>query len=199
MRYLYVVALVLWVGGLIVAGAVVAPSVFGVLQAWNATDGRVLVSASALGLQMTGSLAFKSAYNLRKTNPRMWMLNESGIPDVIEAVHWDPWIARTTGRRFSQLAYFTELAEEVLDRVERTALLVLVPVGPVEHRGRHRHALAQVLRQSEHFLVAQLVKVLLTTADLVVDLGVCDKRRAVVTGQRLIAGDKIDDREPAVN
>lgn len=42
MRYLYVVALVLWVGGLIVAGALVAPSVFGVLQAWNATEGRVL-------------------------------------------------------------------------------------------------------------------------------------------------------------
>ena len=29
LRYLYVVALVLWVGGLIVAGALVAPSVFG--------------------------------------------------------------------------------------------------------------------------------------------------------------------------
>jgi hypothetical protein len=42
LRYLYVVALVLWVGGLIVAGALVAPSVFGVLQAWNATQGRVL-------------------------------------------------------------------------------------------------------------------------------------------------------------
>jgi len=42
LRYLYVVALVVWVGGLIVAGALVAPSVFGVLQAWNATEGRVL-------------------------------------------------------------------------------------------------------------------------------------------------------------
>src|SRR5690242_1430371 len=42
LRYLYVVALVLWVGGLIVAGALVAPSVFGVLQAWNQTEGRVL-------------------------------------------------------------------------------------------------------------------------------------------------------------
>jgi len=42
LRYLYVVALVLWVGGLIVAGAVVAPSVFGVLQAWNQSQGRVL-------------------------------------------------------------------------------------------------------------------------------------------------------------
>jgi uncharacterized membrane protein len=42
LRYLYVVALVLWVGGLFVAGALVAPSVFGVLQAWNETQGRVL-------------------------------------------------------------------------------------------------------------------------------------------------------------
>ena len=42
MRYLYVVALVVWVGGLIVAGAIVAPSVFGVLQAWNPAEGRVL-------------------------------------------------------------------------------------------------------------------------------------------------------------
>ena len=42
LRYLYVVALVLWVGGLISAGALVAPSVFGVLQAWNAAEGRVL-------------------------------------------------------------------------------------------------------------------------------------------------------------
>ncbi len=42
LRYLYVVALVLWVGGLVSAGALVAPSVFGVLQAWNPVEGRVL-------------------------------------------------------------------------------------------------------------------------------------------------------------
>ena len=42
LRYLYVVALVLWVGGLVVAGALVAPSVFGVLEAWNESQGRVL-------------------------------------------------------------------------------------------------------------------------------------------------------------
>jgi len=42
LRYLYVVALVLWVGGLVSAGALVAPSVFGVLQAWNASEGRML-------------------------------------------------------------------------------------------------------------------------------------------------------------
>jgi hypothetical protein len=42
LRYLYVVALVVWVGGLVVAGALVAPSVFGVLQEWNQAQGRVL-------------------------------------------------------------------------------------------------------------------------------------------------------------
>lgn len=42
LRYLYVVALVLWVGGIVAAGALVAPSVFGVLQAWNESQGRVL-------------------------------------------------------------------------------------------------------------------------------------------------------------
>jgi uncharacterized membrane protein len=42
LRYLYVVALVVWVGGLVVAGALVAPSVFGVLQEWNQSQGRVL-------------------------------------------------------------------------------------------------------------------------------------------------------------
>jgi hypothetical protein len=42
LRYSYIVALVVWVGGTVVAGAVVAPSVFGVLQAWNPGEGRVL-------------------------------------------------------------------------------------------------------------------------------------------------------------
>jgi len=42
LRYLYVVALVLWVGGLVAAGVLVAPSVFGVLQSWDASEGRML-------------------------------------------------------------------------------------------------------------------------------------------------------------
>jgi hypothetical protein len=42
LRYLYALALVLWLGGVVVAGAVVAPATFGVLEWWNATDGRVL-------------------------------------------------------------------------------------------------------------------------------------------------------------
>ena len=42
LRYLYILALVIWLGGIVVAGAIVAPSVFGVLQEWNPIDGRVL-------------------------------------------------------------------------------------------------------------------------------------------------------------
>jgi hypothetical protein len=42
LRYSYIVALVVWVGGTVVTGAVVAPTVFGVLQAWNPGEGRVL-------------------------------------------------------------------------------------------------------------------------------------------------------------
>ena len=42
LRYLYVLALVLWVGGMTIAGLVVAPVTFGVLEGWNPTTGRVL-------------------------------------------------------------------------------------------------------------------------------------------------------------
>lgn len=42
LRYLYILALVLWLGGMVVAGGVVAPSLFGVLESWNAQEGRVL-------------------------------------------------------------------------------------------------------------------------------------------------------------
>jgi hypothetical protein len=42
LRYLYVLALVLWLGGMAIAGAVVAPTTFGVLEAWNPATGRVL-------------------------------------------------------------------------------------------------------------------------------------------------------------
>lgn len=42
LRYLYVLALVLWVGGMVIAGLVVAPSTFGVLQAADPASGRVL-------------------------------------------------------------------------------------------------------------------------------------------------------------
>jgi hypothetical protein len=42
LRYLYILALVVWLGGMVVAGGVVAPSVFGVLGEWNPVEGRVL-------------------------------------------------------------------------------------------------------------------------------------------------------------
>jgi uncharacterized membrane protein len=41
LRYFYILALVIWVGGLVVAGAIVAPAIFDVLQGASA-DGRVL-------------------------------------------------------------------------------------------------------------------------------------------------------------
>jgi hypothetical protein len=41
-RYFYVLALALWLGGMALAGFVVAPTIFGVLQAWNPASGRVL-------------------------------------------------------------------------------------------------------------------------------------------------------------
>ena len=42
LRYVYVLALVLWLGGMTTAGLVVAPVTFSVLEAWNPTAGRVL-------------------------------------------------------------------------------------------------------------------------------------------------------------
>ena len=42
LRYLYVLALVMWLGGMTIAGLVVAPVTFGVLEAWNPSIGRVL-------------------------------------------------------------------------------------------------------------------------------------------------------------
>ena len=42
LRYMYVLALVMWLGGMAIAGVVVAPTTFGVLEAWNPATGRVL-------------------------------------------------------------------------------------------------------------------------------------------------------------
>jgi Domain of unknown function (DUF4149) len=41
-RYLYVLALALWLGGMALAGLVVAPTIFSVLGDWNQSTGRVL-------------------------------------------------------------------------------------------------------------------------------------------------------------
>jgi hypothetical protein len=42
LRYVYVLALVIWLGGIVIAGTVVAPVTFSVLEAQNPTSGRVL-------------------------------------------------------------------------------------------------------------------------------------------------------------
>ena len=41
-RYVYVLALALWLGGMVLAGAVVAPTIFSVLEAWNGPAGRAV-------------------------------------------------------------------------------------------------------------------------------------------------------------
>lgn len=46
LRYAYVLALIVWVGGLIAAGAFVAPALFGVLQAEAGDTGRMLAGAA---------------------------------------------------------------------------------------------------------------------------------------------------------
>jgi hypothetical protein len=46
LRYAYVLALVVWVGALVAAGAFVAPAIFGVLQAEAGATGRVLAGAA---------------------------------------------------------------------------------------------------------------------------------------------------------
>ena len=42
LRYVYVLALVVWLGGMVVLGAIVAPTTFQVLQAADPTSGRAL-------------------------------------------------------------------------------------------------------------------------------------------------------------
>ena len=42
LRYLYLLALSVWLGGMVVVGLIVAPSIFGALGAWDAGQGRVL-------------------------------------------------------------------------------------------------------------------------------------------------------------
>jgi len=45
LRYVYVLALVVWLGGMVVLGAIVAPTTFEVLQASAPDDGRALAGA----------------------------------------------------------------------------------------------------------------------------------------------------------
>ncbi len=44
-RYFYVLALALWLGGMALAALVVAPTIFSVLDSWNAANGRVLAGS----------------------------------------------------------------------------------------------------------------------------------------------------------
>lgn len=46
LRYLYVVALIVWVGGLVAAGTLVAPALFAVLPAEAGAEGRALAGAA---------------------------------------------------------------------------------------------------------------------------------------------------------
>lgn len=45
LRYAYVLALVVWLGGMVILGAIVAPTVFQVLQARDPETGRILAGA----------------------------------------------------------------------------------------------------------------------------------------------------------
>jgi uncharacterized membrane protein len=46
LRYLYVAALVVWLGGMVVLGVIVAPTLFEVLQATDPQSGRALAAAA---------------------------------------------------------------------------------------------------------------------------------------------------------
>ena len=45
LRYVYILALVVWLGGMVVLGAIVAPTIFQVLQATEPSSGRALAGA----------------------------------------------------------------------------------------------------------------------------------------------------------
>jgi hypothetical protein len=42
LRYLYILSLGVWLGGMTVAGLVAAPTIFSVLEAWDPVEGRIL-------------------------------------------------------------------------------------------------------------------------------------------------------------
>jgi hypothetical protein len=78
LRYLYVLALVVWLGGMTIAGLVVAPVTFAVLEAWNPSIGRVLAGdvfgavlarLSVIGY-VAGAIMFLVLTVLRLLGPR---------------------------------------------------------------------------------------------------------------------------------
>lgn len=73
-------------------GDELTPTVYGPL---TVTD--MMAFASANGVLMRGSLAHKPSHELRKRSPLRYMMNSRGVPDIIEAVHWDDGLAQRTG------------------------------------------------------------------------------------------------------
>jgi hypothetical protein len=75
---LYVLALALWLGGMALAGLIVAPTIFSVLQSWNPSTGRVLAGdvfgeilrRVYLGGGVAGALMFVALTLQRIVGPR---------------------------------------------------------------------------------------------------------------------------------
>ncbi len=78
LRYAYVLALIVWVGGLIAAGAFVAPTLFGVLEAEAGPQGRVLAGAAfgeilrrvLVAGEVAGAVMFVTMTILRLLGPK---------------------------------------------------------------------------------------------------------------------------------
>ncbi len=78
LRYAYVLALIVWVGGLIAAGAIVAPALFGVLENEAGQAGRALAGAAfgeilrrvLVAGEAAGALMFVSMTILRLLGPK---------------------------------------------------------------------------------------------------------------------------------
>lgn len=73
-------------------GDELTPTVYGPLTVTN-----MLSFASGNGTLMGGSRSHVLAYKQRKETPKGFVLNEAGIPDVIESVHWDDAASQRTG------------------------------------------------------------------------------------------------------
>ncbi len=73
-------------------GDELTPTVYGPL-----TISDMLAFASGNGSLMKGSHAHILAYKQRKASPRSFFMNDAGIPDIIEAVHWDNGLSQRTG------------------------------------------------------------------------------------------------------
>ena len=86
-RYVYVLALVVWLGGMVALGAVVAPTIFEVLQAGDPANGRALAGA-AFGAMLgrfhvvayvTGGLMLLSLALMRILGPKPIHFNARGL------------------------------------------------------------------------------------------------------------------------